>query len=195
MKIRGKGDNGKRAHPPSPEQERWEHSPQSNWSRRLGRHLLLLFQDDLITQRLQAAHSCVALAGGIKGLKEVWTQIVVVLASAQQVVDDREHAVTNSDDGALGPDAAGQAMVLRREVVLLGVGDDPDDLGQHGAQVPIALGGGRAQPLAAALLVARSHTGPGILHREERQNGMRRRFTVLSPRRNGEPSPYASVVL
>ncbi len=43
----------------------------------------------------------------------------------------------------------------------MGMGDDPDDFGQHGAQVTIALGGRSMQAFAATLLVARSDPRPG----------------------------------
>ncbi len=55
---------------------------------RLGKHLRLLFQHDLVTQGLQAAHGGVALTSRVQRLEEVRAQIMVVLVGPQHLVDD-----------------------------------------------------------------------------------------------------------
>src|SRR5438067_1827594 len=124
--LREKQNRGKRAQGSRPEGGPWEQASSIGSSDELSTHLRSLFKRDLVAQSLQAAHRRVALAGGVQRLKEVGTQIVVVLLITQQVVDDDEQAVTHRDNGPLGPNAAGQAVILGREVVVLGMGDDPD---------------------------------------------------------------------
>jgi hypothetical protein len=53
------------------------------------------------------AQGGLALASGIEGLKEMGTQIVVILAGSQYVVDDGEQAVTDRDHRPLLANAAG----------------------------------------------------------------------------------------
>src|SRR6266567_6953912 len=157
----GEGGNQEKGARSEPSGERWEQEHRLTRLTRLGKHLRLLFQHDLVTQGLQAAHGGVALTSRVQRLEEVRAQIMVVLVGPQHLVDDGQEAVADGHDGALLAHAAGQAMVLGREIGLLGVGNDPDDLGQHGAQVRMALGGGGPQALAATLLVARSDPSPG----------------------------------
>jgi hypothetical protein len=59
-------------------------------------------------------------------------------------------------------------MILGGEIVVRGVGNDPDGLGQGGAQTGIAFGGGSLQAFAATLLVARSHPAQWKLLLDER---------------------------
>src|SRR5579872_1828973 len=106
-------------------------------------------------------HRAIALAGAIELLKKVRPQIVVLLLVAQEMIDDDQQTVTDGDDGAFLADATSQAVILGREVVVPGMGDDPDTLGQDGPQMPIALVGGRFEALAPTLFVAWRNPRPG----------------------------------
>ena len=79
---------------------------------RLGVLLLAYFQADRVAQGLQAAHCRVALTGGVQLLKEMRAEIMVVLIGTQHVVDDDQQTVADGHDGAFGPNAASQAMVV-----------------------------------------------------------------------------------
>src|SRR6266571_1903132 len=90
-KSRGVGWWGNKAHESSPSVSSLEQaSGHLTSAASLGSHLLSLFQGDVVAQGLQTPHRGVALAGRIEGLKEVGSQVVVVLVGAQQVIDNHQ---------------------------------------------------------------------------------------------------------
>ena len=88
-------------------------------------------------------------------------ELVVVFVVLEHVVDDGDEAVAHRHDGLFFADAMSEAVILRREVVVLGARNDPHGLRQHGSQMRIAFVGMRLEAFAATLLVARCHPGPG----------------------------------
>src|SRR6266702_3152185 len=84
----GEGGNQEKGARSEPSGERWEQEHRLTRLTRLGKHLRLLFQHDLVTQGLQAAHGGVALTSRVQRLEEVRAQIMVVLVGPQHLVDD-----------------------------------------------------------------------------------------------------------
>src|SRR5258706_9438568 len=112
-KSRGVGWRGKKAHEGIPSVFSLEQASKPlTGAVSLGSHLLSLLQGDVIAQGLQAPHRRVALAGRIERLKEVGSQVVVVLVGAQQMIDNHQQAMGDRHDGPLLPDATNQSMVL-----------------------------------------------------------------------------------
>lgn len=97
---------------------------------------------------------------GVQALKVVGTKVGVGTVVAQHVIEDDEHTMGDRYYGFLLAPATRQAMELRREVVVRGMGNGPGDLPEQGAQPRIALGCGAAEPPAAALFVAGAEAGP-----------------------------------
>src|SRR6266702_1572479 len=93
------------------------------WRRRL--------QGDRIAQSLQLTHGTGAHAVLIQRLKVGRAEIAVLLVIAQHMVDDHEQTMRDRHDGFGFANAAGQTMILSRQIIVLGMGDDPDHLGQR----------------------------------------------------------------
>jgi hypothetical protein len=65
-----------------------------------------------------------------------------------------DHALLLPHHKKVGPEVAGQAMVLGREIMVFPVGRHLHDLSQHGFEPRVALSGSPAQAYASALAVA-----------------------------------------
>ena len=73
----------------------------------------------------------------------------------------RHLLLESGDDGALGSAAWGPAAVGRAEVGVLGACGGPGALEELGLEPAVAGGGPAGAALAGALVVARTHAGPG----------------------------------
>ena len=112
MKIGERGGHGQGRTKATQGMLYWEDGCSLHESDRLVSFLLGVFQRDVIAQGLQATYRPVTLPCAIQGLEVVRTQVVVVLVSAQQVIDDHQDTVTDRHNGTLFADAVCQAMVL-----------------------------------------------------------------------------------
>ncbi len=60
-------------------------------------------------------------------------ELVVILVLLKHVVDDGHQTVADRHNGSFFADAMREAVVLGREVIVPGVGNDPDNLSEDGS--------------------------------------------------------------
>ena len=87
-------------------------------------------------------------------------QFVGGFPAGEDVVDHDQDGVPKGDEGALLAAPCGDAAVLGREVVILGLAGNVGDLNQGLPEGLVALARFAAQMLAATLGVARAHSPP-----------------------------------
>src|SRR5579859_3257538 len=76
------------------------------------------------------------------------------------MIEDDQNAVRNRHNGFLLATTTRDPVILSREIVVPGMRDRPDDLGQNGFEVGIALSGGTTESFPPTLLIARTHACP-----------------------------------
>src|SRR5438876_5888793 len=98
---------------------------------------------------------------GVQPLEVVAPEFTIRLAVPQDVVDDDEDAVGDSDYGLLIAAPLDEAAVLGGEVGVAFPYGAAGTLDEGLAQGAVGVAGAAAQPLARALMVARAEAGPG----------------------------------
>src|SRR5712691_13365476 len=91
---------------------------------------------------------------GVEFVEIISSQIRIRRLRLQDMVNDDKNAMRNSHHGFLLADSTSQAMILRREVVVFGMGDRPDHFSKNGSQIGIPFGCRPSQTFSSALSVA-----------------------------------------
>src|SRR5581483_3588697 len=97
---------------------------------------------------------------GIEFVEIISSQIRIRRFRLQDMVNDDQDAMRNGHDRLLLAQATSQAMILRREVVVFGMGDRPDHFSKDSSQIGIAFGCSPSQTFSSTLSVAWTETRP-----------------------------------
>ena len=98
---------------------------------------------------------------GVKFIKVVSTKVFVVNMVPEDVIDDSEKRMSNSDYCSFFPSSAYQTAVLGIEVGVFLLRCGPGSLGKSGAEPFASLGSFAALPFTGAFVTARTDSGPG----------------------------------
>ncbi len=94
-------------------------------------------------------------------IKAGHAQVSIWLASLQNVIDNYQDGVAQRHQRPLLAPAGGYPPVLGHQIGVFGLGGYVGDFDQDLPEPGIGLAGLATQPLASALLVARTHARPG----------------------------------
>ena len=92
---------------------------------------LLWGEGDSKAKVLQTVRVVLLNTSGIKFFEVIRSQVSIGLLGTQDMVCDNEQTVRNGYHSFLFSEPTSEMMVLGGEIIVLGVRDDPNDLGKH----------------------------------------------------------------
>src|SRR5512142_91812 len=117
---------------------------------------------DLVAQPFESSNKMFLDHLPIVFVEVIAAQVLIGATVAQEMIDDDQDAVANSDRRTFGAAARGDAAILCRQIRLLAMSGGVSSLDEEPTRVGIALAGLATEPLARALMIAWTDADPGV---------------------------------